>query len=283
MTQDHTTAAPVCYRHPDRHTLLRCSRCERPICAACSIDASVGQRCPECVRAQGAQEVIPTGPRRSRTNGAPATMTFIALAVIFFVLTGFGRDLANSDLGRALAQVNILVEEGEWWRIFTPILLHAGITHILFNMWALWVLGPQIERGVGTWPFVGAYLASAGMGGAFAYLMGNPSDIAVGASGAIFGLFGIWFNFAVRRRNTAQGRFLLRQILFLLLLNAALPFIVGGIAWEAHLGGLIAGFVIGELWSRVPRRSAVAGRIAVTVIIGALAIVAVTVLPVGII
>lgn len=209
-------------------------------------------------------------------------MTFIALAVIFFVLTGFGRNV-QSEIFQALAQVNVLVAEGQWWRIFTPILLHAGITHILFNMWALWVLGPQIERGVGTWPFVGAYLASAGMGGAFAYLMGGPTDIAVGASGAIFGLFGIWFNFAVRRRNTAQGRFLLRQIMFLLLLNAALPFIVGGIAWEAHLGGLIAGFVIGELWSRVPRGNAVAGRIAVTVAIGGLAIAAVLAFPVGVV
>jgi len=282
VTQDHTTAAPVCYRHPDRHTLLRCSRCERPICASCSIDATVGQRCPECVKEEGTQKVIPTGSRRTGTSGAPATMTFIALAVVFFVLTGFGRNI-DGAIGRALAQVNFLVEAGEWWRIFTPILLHASITHILFNMWALWVLGPQIERGVGTWPFVGAYLASAGVGGAFAYLMGNPGDIAVGASGAIFGLFGIWFNFAVRRRNTAQGRFLLRQILFLLVLNAALPFIVGGIAWEAHLGGLIAGFLIGELWSRVPRANAMAGRLAVTIAIGALAIVAVLVLPVGMI
>ncbi|HEX6221493.1 MAG TPA: rhomboid family intramembrane serine protease [Acidimicrobiia bacterium] len=281
MTQDHTTAAPVCYRHPDRHTLLRCSRCERPICASCSIDASVGQRCPECIKEEGTQRVIPTGSKRTRTSGAPATTTFVALAVIFFVLTGFGRNLVDSSIGRALAQVNFLVEAGEWWRIFTPILLHASFMHILFNMWALWVLGPQIERGVGTWPFVGAYLASAGMGGAFAYLMGSPADIAVGASGAIFGLFGIWFNFAVRRRNTMQGRYLLRQIGFLLVLNAALPFIVGGIAWEAHLGGLIAGFVIGELWSRVPRKDALAGRLAVTIAIGALGILAVLVLPVG--
>ena len=209
-------------------------------------------------------------------------MTFMALAVIFFVLTGFGRNL-NGGIGQALAQVNFLVEAGEWWRIVTPVLLHASFMHILFNMWALWILGPQIERGVGTWPFVGAYLASAAMGGAFAYLMGNPGDIAVGASGAIFGLFGIWFNFAVRRRNTMQGRFLLRQIGFLLVLNAALPFIVGNIAWEAHLGGLIAGFVIGELWSRVPRGNALAGRLAVTVAIGALAFLAVMVLPVGVI
>lgn len=273
MTQDHTTATPVCYRHPNRNTLLRCSRCERPICADCSIDATVGQRCPECVRAEGTQQVIPTRPGRRST---PATMAFVGLAVGFFFLTGFGRNL-NDSLGQALAQVNGLVGEGEWWRIFTPVLLHASITHIIFNMWALWVLGPQIERGVGTFPFVGAYLASAGMGGAFAYLMGDPTDIAVGASGAIFGLFGIWANWAVRRRNTAYGRALLRQIGFLLLLNAALPLIIGNIAWEAHLGGLVAGFVIGELWSRVRRPDPVPARVAIALAIAVLSVVLVLV------
>ena len=93
-------------------------------------------------------------------------------------------------------------------------------------MWALWVLGPQIERGVGSWAFVAVYLASAAVGGAFVYVLGDPQTIAVGASGAIFGLFGIWFNWAVRRRNTIHGRMLLRQIGFLLLLNAALPLVI---------------------------------------------------------
>jgi membrane associated rhomboid family serine protease len=132
---------------------------------------------------------------------------------------------------------------------------------------------------VGTWPFVGAYLASAAVGGAFMYVLGGPdAPVAVGASGAIFGLFGIWLNWAVRRRNTAQGRFLLRQIMFLLLLNAALPFIIRGIAWEAHLGGLIAGFVIGELWSRVRRSDAETARVAIAIAVAALAVVAVLVL-----
>ncbi|MCI0544402.1 MAG: rhomboid family intramembrane serine protease [Actinobacteria bacterium] len=252
MTQDHatdhTTAAPVCYRHPDRHTLLTCSRCGRPICASCSTDASVGQRCPECMRSEGPQRVIPTGPRRRGTAMAPATTTFIAAAVGFFVLTGFGS--AQSRLVVDLAQINFLVAEGEWWRLFTPVLLHASVMHILFNMWALWVLGPQVERGVGTWPFVGLYLAAAGVGGVFTFYLGGPGDIAVGASGAIFGLFGIWLNWAVRRRGTIQGRALLRQIGFLLLINAAIPILLPGVAWEAHLGGLIAGFAIGEVWSR---------------------------------
>jgi rhomboid protease GluP len=216
--------------------------------------------------------VIPKERLLSRTGGAPATKTFIGLAAVFFVLTEFAG--MRQTIFEALAQVNVLVGQGQWWRIFTPVLLHASLTHILFNMWALWVLGPQIERGVGTWPFVGAYLASAGVGGAFAYVMGTPADVAVGASGAIFGLFGIWLNWAVRRRNTAHGRALLRQIGFLLLLNAALPLLIPNIAWEAHLGGLIGGFVIGELWSRVDNE---AGRVAVTVAIAALSVVTVMV------
>lgn len=273
MTQDHTTAAPTCYRHPDRHTLLRCSRCERPICAACSIDATVGQRCPECVSAEGTQRVIPKQQVMSRAGGAPATKTLIAIAVGFYVLSQVGM---RDELYTALAQWNPLVAQGEWWRIFTPITLHApGFTHILFNMWALWVLGPQVERGVGTWPFMGAFLASAGMGGAFLFAFGDPNAVAVGASGAIFGLFGIWLNWAVRRRNTLQGRMLLRQIGFLLVLNAALPFLIPAIAWEAHLGGLIAGFFIGELWSRASNERA---RVAVTLAVAGLAIVAVLVL-----
>ena len=274
MTQDHTTEAPVCYRHPERQTLLSCSRCGRPICADCSIDATVGQRCPDCVRAEGTQKVIPT---RGVRPGAPATKTLIVIAVLFYVLTDFGG--MRAALFESLAQINSLVGAGEWWRVFTPILLHAGITHILFNMWALWVLGPQIERGVGTGAFIALYLASAGVGGLFAFLMGDATDVAVGASGAIFGLFGVWFNWAVRRRNTAYGKALLQQIGFLLLLNAALPFIITNIAWEAHLGGLIAGFAIGELWSRITRSDVQMARILVAAAVGVLAVVGVLTLP----
>lgn len=201
-------------------------------------------------------------------------MTFIALAVGFFVLTGFGRAL-NGEIGQNLAQFNAALEAGEWWRLFTPVLLHASPMHILFNMWALWVLGPQIERGVGSWPFVALYLASAAAGGAFVFVLGQPNTIAVGASGAIFGLFGVWANWAVRRRNTLYGRALLRQIGFLLLINAAIPLFVPSIAWQAHLGGLIAGFAIGEIWSRIRGENAPALRTGVAVAVALLAVFAV--------
>jgi membrane associated rhomboid family serine protease len=175
-------------------------------------------------------------------------MIFIGLAVVFFLLGLVGM---RGDLIEMFAQINIRIEDGEWWRIFTVVLLHGSLTHIIFNMWALYVLGPQIERGVGTWPFVTLFLASAGVGGAFAFYFGNLSDIAVGASGAIFGLFGIWLSWALHRRNTMQGRALLTQLIFLLAINAAIAFVFPRISWQAHLGGLIAGFVIGEIWARI--------------------------------
>jgi membrane associated rhomboid family serine protease len=180
-------------------------------------------------------------------------VTFIALAVIFYVIGLLGLE---EELILRFAQINALVAAGEWWRIVTVVLLHGTWTHLLFNMWALWVLGPQIERGVGTWPFVSLYLASAAVGGAFFFYFPMDGGTAIGASGAIFGLFGIWLSWALHRRNTMQGRALLNQLGFLLLINAALPFFLPGIAWQAHLGGLIAGFLIGEAWSRIRGQNA---------------------------
>jgi rhomboid protease GluP len=228
------------------------------------------------MKQEGTQRVIPTGPRSrtTSTSGAPATMTFIVVAVIFYLLDAFG---IVDDLVLRFAQINALVEDGEWWRIFTVVLLHASITHILFNMWALWALGPQIERGVGTWPFVSLFLASAGMGGVFAFYLGDMSDVAVGASGAIFGLFGIWLSWALHRRNTMQGRALLSQLIFLLLINAAIPFVFTNVSWQAHLGGLIAGFLIGEIWSRIQGPYAEAMRAWVGFAIAALAALAVAI------
>ena len=173
--------------------------------------------------------------------------------------------------------MNALVADGEWWRIFTVVLLHGSIPHIVFNMWALWVLGPQIERGVGSWPFVSLFLASAGVGGVAAFYLGGDNFFGVGASGAIFGLFGVWINWAIHRRNTMWGRALLGQLGFLLLINAAIPFIIPNIAWQAHLGGLLAGFVIGEGWSRIRGADAIRMRTAVGFTVVALAIVAVLV------
>lgn len=231
----------------------------------------MGQRCPVCIAAEGRQRELSVA--RSPGSGAPATKALLGIAVALFVFTGLGS--GGEGIYEVFAQSNEAVAAGEWWRLFTPIFLHANVMHIFFNMYALWILGPQIERGVGVIPFATAYMASAAVGGAFFYLLGHPAAVAVGASGAIFGLFGIWFNWAVHRRHTAYGRYVLQQIVVLLLINAAIPFIIPGIAWEAHLGGLIAGFAIGEAWSRVKGRDATRTRTIIAVAAGVLAVVSV--------
>lgn len=206
----------------------------------------------------------------TRSSRTPLTMGIIGVTVAIYFL---GRALEP-----ALVHDSVLVAEGEWWRMFTAALLHSrnSFTHILFNMWALYVLGPQIERAVGAAPFFTLYLAGAGMGGAFAQFLTPGEFLAIGASGAVFALFGVWLNLAIRRRNTAYGRALLSQLGFLLLINAALPFIFPAISWQAHLGGFITGFVIGELWARVSGTRSEQMRAAYALVFVIAAILAVT-------
>lgn len=183
---------------------------------------------------------------------APATFAFMAIAIGIFVVTRVS-DSLFAEVVNLFAQFNELVTRGDWYRIFTPVLVHANLTHILFNMYALYQLGPAIEARVGIPSYLGLLLAAAGWGGAFAYHLGGPRDALVGASGAIFGLFGLWLHSAFRLRDTAFGRNLLSSLGLTLALNLALPFLIPGISWQGHLGGLIAGVLIGELWNRVKR------------------------------
>lgn len=244
---ERNSPTPVCYRHSDRQTRLRCTECDRPICYQCSVDAAVGQKCPRCA--------APTGRHRTVTArqafGAPRARVTVAILVIttvvslpFLMRSQFGFDIADS-----LAQINVVVEDGELWRLLTAALLHANFTHILFNMWALWVFGPQLEQRYGAVPFLSLYIASALAGGAAFFLL-EPAGLAVGASGAIFGLFGAWFHAGYSSRHTPAGRNLFNQLVFLLAINAALPLFIGNIAWQAHAGGFGAGFLIAAVWTR---------------------------------
>lgn len=175
------------------------------------------------------------------------------MTVGFFLLTAFHTPFSER-LFELLAMDNAAVAAGEWWRMITVVLLHANPIHIGFNMWALWVLGPQIEREVGGVRFLVLYLAAAAVGSALAFHLGGPADLGVGASGAIFGLFGVWLASAVRRRHTRYGRYLLNQLGFVLLINAAIPFIFPNVSWQAHLGGLATGFGLGYLWAAIRGR-----------------------------
>lgn len=136
----------------------------------------------------------------------------------------------------------------EVYRIFTVALLHGGLMHLLFNMYALYIFGPRLEQQVGSPAFASLYIASAGAGGLVSAALGGVG-YSVGASGAIFGLFGAWMFVAWKMRHSPGGRAMFNQLGFLMAINIALPFLVPGIDWYGHLGGFIAGVGIAALWS----------------------------------
>jgi len=145
------------------------------------------------------------------------------------------------------------VAAGDWYRLITSAFLHEplgsgfGLTHIVFNMWALIVVGPALERVLGRWRFLAVYLVSALAGSVLYYLLAPLNAGAIGASGAIFGLFGAWFVLAKRMRLDS------RQVVLLIVLNLGITFLVHGIAWQDHLGGLIAGAALTAAYVYAPR------------------------------
>ncbi|REE97369.1 rhomboid family intramembrane serine protease [Thermomonospora umbrina] len=252
------TEAPTCYRHPGRETYVRCTRCDRYICPDCMRDAAVGHQCVECVR-EGHRDV-----RQPRTifggqvSATPVvTYTLIALNVLAYVAEVTSSRIVNeyAMLGVATDPFGIVhpggVADGEWYRLITSAFLHSppeasfGLAHIVFNMWALWAIGPQLEQVLGRWRFTSLYLLSALGGSVLLYLV-DPAGAAVGASGAIFGLFGAFFVVAKRLRAPAGG------IVFLLALNLVITFTVDGISWEGHVGGLIVGAALATGYAFLP-------------------------------
>lgn len=274
-----TDARPVtCYRHPDRPTRLACSTCGRPICVECSRDAAVGQKCPDCSAPEGRHRVVTASQLRRGHTLAPVAYTLITINVLVFLM-GELDPVLRSRLIREGALLPSLVSEGEWWRAITAVFLHGGFTHILFNMWALYVFGPSLEHRYGSAPFAALYLA-CGIGGSALYQVVGRGGYAVGASGAIFGLMGALLAASYRQRYTPAGRAVFSQLLVLLGINLAIPFMVPNVAWEAHLGGLVAGLVVTFAWDHLPRapHGVAARRVAVAV---AVAVVAMAVVLLG--
>ncbi len=232
-------AQAVCVRHPDRATGLACSRCGRPSCPECLREASVGYQCVDCVRegTRGVRRgVTPAGaPVRSRALVVPV---LVAVNLLAFVATAAqaGSIATNydSDLFTQFALVSELVADGEWWRLVTSGFLHIGPLHIAFNMYALWIIGRDMELLLGRGRFLAVYLLGM-LGGAAAVMWLQPGVLVAGASGAVFGLMG-GLLVAVLRLRRPYG-----QVLGLLAVNLALGFFISGISWQAHVGGLVVG------------------------------------------
>jgi membrane associated rhomboid family serine protease len=272
----HVSSTSYCYRHPGRATRLACSECGRQICVDCSQDSAVGQKCPECAKPVGRNRVINARNIRQVDRATtPVTWALIAInAAIFvlFMLNAQDRFLFTLDYGQSKGAI----DGGEVWRVFTAMFLHANETHILFNMWALYLFGPSLERRFGSLSFASLYLA-AGLGGGALYHVVGRTALAVGASGAIFGLMGAILAATYRQRHTPAGRAVFSQLVLLLLINLSLPLILSNIAWEAHVGGLAAGIAIAAAWDKLPRQAAgtEARQVVVALVVGIVALGAV--------
>ena len=250
---------PVCYRHPERETGIRCTRCERPICPECMVDASVGFQCPECVReGRGTGHAPAASVPRTIAGGAvaadPRLVTKILLGINLAVFLAVQvRQSLVSDLyligtwPPAPFLPTQGVAEGEWYRLFTSMFTHQEIWHIAFNMLSLWWLGGPLEQALGRARYLTLYLISGLAGGALTYLLASGTTASLGASGAIFGLFGAT---AVLMRRLKYD---MRPVIALLVINLIFTFGWSNIAWQAHIGGLVAGVVIGYAMVHAPR------------------------------
>ena len=140
-----------------------------------------------------------------------------------------------------------LVDSGEVWRLFTVALVHGGLTHLFFNMFSLLVLGNPIEAALGKARFLVIFFASLLTGSLASIYLTNELYVSVGASGAIFGLFGA---FIAMRNRISEGA---RDIYVIVGLNFVFGFILGGVDWRAHLGGLVGGYLTTAILVRITR------------------------------
>ena len=252
---------PTCFRHPDRETWVSCVRCGRHACPDCLRQAAVGQQCVECVRGGAA------GARRARTvfGGRPTANTVVTWAIMAVNVVVFLAEVVRPrllyDLGMlgtsAYAPgvgVETGVAQGAWYRLVTSAFTAPGtsfaglgLLDLALNMWCLYIVGPQLERLFGPVRYLAIYLLSA-VGGSVLYYYLQPTGLAAGASGAIFGLFAAWF--VVSRRLGADSR----GIVTLIVVNLVFSFVWARIAWQDHVGGLIIGALITAAYAYAPSK-----------------------------
>ncbi|WP_439662450.1 rhomboid family intramembrane serine protease [Lentzea sp. HUAS TT2] len=256
---------PVCVRHSDRPTRLRCSRCDRPACPDCLRDASVGMQCVDCVN-EGARSI-----RQPRTlagatvsNGRPVfTYVMIALNVLAYVVTVFqsGSPMNNqrSGLFTATSMIPELTANGEWWRVLTSGFMHFGLIHLVLNMAALFVVGPVIEQELGRLRYGAVYFLSLLGGSAAAFYFGTVCQQLAGASGAVFGLMGALLIVFKRQKRDIS------TIVVIVGIN-----LVSNLFTNASLLGHLGGFVIGGLLTlamvRAPQKNRNAYQIGAVVV-----------------
>jgi membrane associated rhomboid family serine protease len=244
----------TCYRHPNREAGRRCTWCGKPACAECLVQASVGSHCLDCARLARPD----TKTRARYWNARQTTLVTYALILtnvlvfvyilletprsllgdtdaIGYIRLGLSRDLLRNDFFPGIPDGL----PGQWYRLVSSGFLHYGIIHLAFNMYALYMLGQTLEPMLGRLRFGMVYFACL-LGGSAGALLLQPHGLHGGASGAVFGLFGLiivgYLQRGINPLTTSLGG--------VLLVNVLLSF-RGGISFGGHLGGAVAGMICG--------------------------------------
>lgn len=213
-------------------------------------DAAVGHQCVDCVN-EGARTV-----RQARTQfgGVPSAKPTVTYALIAVNLVMFVLQMALPGLQRDFVLQSYAVADGEFYRLLTSAFLHYGLAHLLFNMWALYVVGVPLEAALGRLRFFGLYALSALGGSVLVYLASAPAAMTAGASGAVFGLFGA--TFVIGRRLNMDVRWVVAIIAINLAFTFVIPLISAqNISWQGHIGGLVTGAVVAAAYAYAPRES----------------------------
>lgn len=277
-----------CYRHPDRQSFVLCQRCMRTICPECQTPAAVGVICPECMSAErknrtpGQKRAQRQWRRRSTAIAAPVqsgkpVMTYAIMAVTVFV--GLLQLIPGLNVtGMLLFAAAYLFPDlsglpFEPWRLLTAALVHSGIWHIGLNMLALWIIGRSLEPMLGRWRFLALYVLG-GLGGSVAVAIISPGTATIGASGAVFALFGALLVIGLHLGANMTGLWVLLGI------NLVIGFVPGfNIAWQAHVGGALIGALVGFIILRTRKRSQRTGQILLLLAVAAFLIAAVFIVP----
>ncbi|MDQ4214779.1 rhomboid family intramembrane serine protease [Microbacterium capsulatum] len=258
----HANPDNFCYRHPGRQSFVLCQRCMRTICPECQTQAAVGVICPECMAEQRRNES--PAQRRARRSWGSRSMTAVGgrPLVTYWILgitTAIGLLQFLPGLGPLITDAlqfwagylypPLSGQPFEPWRMLTVVLVHGGFIHLGLNMLALWMIGQSLEPLIGRAKFLTLYLVSA-LGGSVAMALIAPGTPTVGASGAIFGLFAALIVIGRHLGANVTG------MIIVLAINLVAGFAMGfNIAWEAHVGGIVVGGLIGFILTRTSRRA----------------------------
>lgn len=212
-------------------------------------EASVGHHCVDCIRAEAKSVRQPRthfGGRQLSTMPV-VTYALIAVNVLMFILQS-----ASPEVESRLVLWSPAVADGELYRLVTSAFLHYGAMHLLFNMWALFVVGPALERWLGPLRFASLYALSALGGSVLVYLLSPLNTATAGASGAVFGLFAA--TFVVSKRLNLDARWVVGIIVLNLVFTFVYPAISSqSISWQGHVGGLVTGALIAWAYAFAPR------------------------------